>query len=254
MEPTPNADQPKLFIRVVPPIDQSMTLYQMVSKWKPKSWESVFDEAVDDLEELSTILEEQEKTYGIWFPLKKDLFRAFELTPLNEVKVCLVGQDVYPSIGADGEARATGCSFSVRRTDEIPGSLRNIFTEIKNEYPDWKYPFHGCLDNWARQGILLLNKCLTIKPNEPMSHGEIWDGFLTHVFKAIERTKPNCIYVLWGKEAQKVKKYLNNKAVILEAAHPSNRSANRGFYGCGHFKKINELLVSFGETPINWNL
>ena len=175
------------------------------------------------------------------------------MTAPNEVRVVIIGMDPFPSIGDDGLPRATGCSFSVRRTDSIPVSLRNIFTEIQNELPDFKYPSHGCLDSWARQGILLLNKCLTVRPNEPDSHGSIWDGFLLAVLKKIESVRPKCIYVLWGKNAQKMKKFISGKSIILEAAHPAARGKS-GFFGNGHFVKINQLLTEAGEKPINWNL
>lgn len=245
----------KLFIRKIPQIDQSKTLREILPYLIPSDWKDVFREAQDDLDELSDILEIQEKTYGQWYPLKKDLFRAFDLTKPTEIKVVLFGQDCYPSLGIDGLPRPTGCSFSVRRTDAIPGSLKNIFTELRNEYPtDFTYPSHGCLDSWARQGILLLNRCLTVKPNEPGSHGQIWDGFLTYVLKTIEKARPQCIYILLGKEAQKIKKYLSTKSIFLEAAHPSSRNSHGGFLGCGIFLKTNEHLIKMGEKPINWNL
>lgn len=247
-------EKPKPFIHVIPPVKQEMTLSEIVQTKVPKSWEAVFKAAENDLEELSTILQDQEKQHGVWYPLKKNLFRALELTALNEVRAVLVGMDPYYQIADDGEPRPTGCSFSVRKADSIPGSLKNIFTEIKNEYPTFQYPFHGCLDSWARQGILLLNRCLTVRPNDPGSHGAIWDGFLIHLLKAIDNVRPKCIFILLGREAQKIKKYLGDKVIILEAGHPSSRNAKGGFLGCGIFLKVNEHLVKMGEKPINWNL
>ena len=244
-----------VFIHVIPPVKQEMTLSKIIQTKVPKSWEPVFTAAEDDLEELSVILEHEEKKHGIWYPLKKNLFRALELTALNEVRVVLVGQDPYPSIGDDGEPRPTGCSFSVRKADSIPPSLKNIFTELMNEFPEtFKYPFNGCLDSWARQGVLLLNKCLTIRANEPASHKSIWDGFLIHLLKAIDNVRPNCIFILLGREAQGIKKFLGEKTIKLEAPHPSTRNVKGGFIGCGIFKKVNDHLVKMGERGINWSL
>ncbi len=246
--------QKKIFLNVMPQIDQKMTLLEIVTKWKPKSWEKVFQDCMEDFEEISRILQEQEQTYGLWFPLKKNLFRAFSLTALQEVKVVLVGQDPYPQYDSNGEPRPTGCSFSVKKDDQIPGSLKNIFLELAQEYPDFQYPHHGCLDTWCRQGVLLLNKCLTVRPNEPGSHESIWDAFLIRVLDAISQVRPKCIYIILGKEAQKIKRYLGEKSIKLEAGHPSGRNVKGGFLGCDIFKKCNDHLIDMGDRPVNWQL
>lgn len=235
-------------------IDQNWTIEQ-IAKLPPPSWEGVFESSTNELRDVSGILDEQERSYGMYFPLKRDIFSAFHYTPLDKVKVVIIGQDPYhQSIVVDGQSvpRATGMSFSVRKEDSIPSSLQNIYKELSDTVSGFQAPYHGDLTHWAVQGILMLNTCLTVMPGKPGSHGDIWLGFANKVFKAIARVNPRCIYLLWGKEAQKLSPMLGDKSVILEAAHPSGFSARRGFFGCNHFVLVNEHLVKQGKTGINW--
>jgi uracil-DNA glycosylase len=142
----------------------------------------------------------------------------------------------------------------VKKGTKIPSSLVNMFKEIKNTVTGFETPSHGDLTGWARQGVLLLNTCLTVRPASPGCHKEIWLGFIKKVINAIIDTNPNCIFVLWGRKAQKVRKMLGERATVLEAAHPSGFSAHRGFFGCNHFNQINTLLSESGQRQINWNL
>lgn len=142
----------------------------------------------------------------------------------------------------------------MRRQDVTPSSLKNIFKELKNTVPGYVVPNHGNLEGWCEQGVLLLNTCLTVYPNQAGSHKSIWLGFVKKVIKEIEKVNPNCIFVLWGREAQNnVKPMLGSKAVVLEAAHPSGFSAARGFFGCNHFNKINEILSQQKKPTIKWS-
>lgn len=246
---------PLMKLRVVPPIEQSWSIKQIVRERTPSGWERVFQEAKPELDELSDDLDRFEKEGGQYYPLKKDLFRAFELTPLHRVRVVIIGQDPYPQVNpSNGQPRAVGLSFSVARSDTIPSSLQNIFQELKNTVDDFVVPRHGDLTNWARQGVLLLNACLTVFPNQPGSHGDIWKGFVIKVLGAIANQRPGTIYILWGNNAAAYQGYLGDRAIILTAAHPSGRSATKGFFGCNHFNEVNKRLVKRGEPPINWNL
>lgn len=237
--------------------EQDWSIDRIVNEYTPKSWSKVFEDSRIELHDVSLILEEQEKLYGQFYPLKKDIFSAFNITPLDSVKVVILGQDPYhQTVLINGKLlpRAVGLSFSVRREDEIPSSLNNIYKELSNTVQGFIKPNHGDLREWAVQGVLLLNMCLTVRPGHPRSHGDIWLGFINKVFKAISRTNPQCIYILWGREAQKVKSMLNEKSFILEAPHPSGLSANNGFFGCNHFNLVNEILERQGKTKINWNI
>lgn len=239
------------------PIDQTWSIEKIATEAPPVTWENVFQDAKHELSDVSQILNEQERMYGTYYPLKKDIFAAFQYTPLNNVKVVIVGQDPYHqtiSIHGQSVPRAVGLSFSVRREDSTPSSLQNIYTELANTVRGFTKPDHGDLREWARQGVLLLNMCLTVRPSQAGSHGDIWLGFNNKVFKAIAAVNPYCIFMLWGKEAQKVKPMLGERSTILEAAHPSGLSARKGFFGCNHFNLANDALIRQGKVGINWRI
>jgi uracil-DNA glycosylase len=245
-----------LKLRIVKPVQENWTLEQVAAESAPSSWQAVFRDAAPELKDVSTILAQQEQQFGAYYPLKKDIFNAFKLTPLDQVKVVIVGQDPYhQGISIDGVSmpRAMGLSFSVRKGDSIPSSLNNIYKELLT-VRGFSKPDHGDLSEWARQGVLMLNTCLTVQPNKAGSHGDIWLGFMNKVFRAISHVNPYCIFVLWGKEAQKIKTMLGERCVVFEAAHPSGLSASRGFFGCNHFNMINEALQKQGKTPISWRI
>lgn len=241
-------------LNIVRPIDYRTASIETIATLRPpRTWEQVFIDAAPDLHHTSEILKEQEIKFGGFYPLKEDIFSAFNRTPLYDVKCVIVGQDPYPQMFGN-KPRATGLAFSVRREDAIPSSLQNIYSELAATVKGFVKPTHGCLDEWAANGVLLLNTCLTVRPGEPGSHGEIWLGFMNRVFKAIAAANPYCVYMLWGKEAQKIKPMLGERSIILEAAHPSGLSARRGFFGCNHFNLCNESLIRQGKTPIDWRI
>jgi uracil-DNA glycosylase len=240
------------------PIDQTWSIKEITEKRPPRTWENVFKESEYEFITISETLEKEEQNYGTYFPLKKHIFAAFEKTPLKLVKVVIVGQDPYHQLVHDSNnvpvPRAQGLSFSVSKDDVIPSSLQNIYKELYNTYPGFTIPDHGDLTKWTEQGVLLLNSCLTVRANKPGSHKEIWLGFIKRVCKAISQVNPTCIYLLWGQEAQKIKNMIGEKSITLDAAHPSGYSANKGFFGCNHFNKTNEILIKQGHNAINWHI
>jgi uracil-DNA glycosylase len=210
-------------------------------------WEKVFQQAEPELTLIEKTIGDEE-----FYPHPEDVFKAFQLTPLKEVKVVILGQDPYPQALGKDRCRATGMAFSIHRDDKIPSSLNNMYKEMMSCYPGHKKPTHGDLSGWAKQGVLLLNTSLTVKPGAPNSHGIIWHGFIYRVLHAILEVNPKCIFLLWGRNAQRAFQELVKKEKVvhaLEAAHPSGLSANRGFYGCRHFKKVNDILE---ENEIDW--
>ena len=176
------------------------------------------------------------------------MYNAFNLTPLKDVKVIIIGQDPYHEPN-----QAMGLSFSVPSGVTLPPSLKNIYKEIESETGD-KMPSYGDLTGWAKQGVLLLNTVLTVREHLANSHkGKGWEQFTDGVIKKISEQKDGVVFLLWGANARSKKALIDkNKHLILETVHPSPLSAYNGFFGCGHFIKANEYLISIGKEPIDW--
>lgn len=191
------------------------------------------------------------KGYEKFFPEPDNLYKALELTSVDKVRVVILGQDPYHQMCDCGKhPRAQGLSFSVAECDSIPMSLKNIFKEIASCYPEFVIPGNGDLTRWAEQGVLLLNTCLTVVPDKPGSHSIIWHGIIEKIISLIDENNPNCIYLLWGKEAETFgNKMIPERAIKLVTSHPSGFSVHRGFFGCKHFSKVNDLLKN---NPIKW--
>lgn len=192
---------------------------------------------------------EEYRNYLI-FPPADDIFNAFAFTPLNEVKVVILGQDPY-----HGDGQAHGLCFSVKPDVEIPPSLVNIYKELHEDCGCY-IPNNGYLTKWAKQGVLLLNTVLTVRAHQANSHRGIgWEEFTDAAIRILNEQDRPIVYLLWGKPAQMKKSMLNNpKHLILEAPHPSPLSAYRGFFGCQHFSKTNEFLKENGLAPIDWQI
>ena len=184
------------------------------------------------------------------FPAADDIFNAFHLTPLKDVKVVILGQDPYHNIG-----QAHGLSFSVKPGVEIPPSLVNIYQELKDDLGCY-IPDNGYLVKWANQGVLLLNTVLTVRAHQANSHRGIgWEEFTNAVIEILDIEDRPIVFLLWGRPAQNKMSMLHNpKHLILTAPHPSPLSAYRGFFGCRHFSKTNQFLEEHGLTPIDWQI
>ncbi len=184
------------------------------------------------------------------FPSPQDMFNAFDFTPLDQVKVVILGQDPYHNDG-----QANGLCFSVRKDVDIPPSLVNIYKELHNDCGCY-IPDNGCLEKWARQGVLLLNTVLTVRAHQANSHRGIgWEQFTDAVIRTLNEQDRPIVYLLWGRPAQTKQSMLDNpKQLVLTAPHPSPLSASRGFFGCGHFSKTNEFLEKNGLPPIDWQI
>ena len=182
------------------------------------------------------------------YPEPKNIFNAFNLCPLNNVKVVIIGQDPYHEPG-----QAHGLCFSVQKGIELPPSLVNIYKEIEQDVGH-KSITNGDLSDWAKQGVLLLNSTLTVLAHVAASHsGHGWETFTDAVIKAVNENRKNVVYMLWGSFAQKKADFVDiQNNLILKSAHPSPLSAYRGFFGNHHFSRANEYLQQHGETPINW--
>ena len=195
-----------------------------------------------------TIMDEYKK--HLVFPPADDVFNAYSLTPLKDVKVVIIGQDPYHNVG-----QAHGLCFSVRPDVEIPPSLVNIYKELQDDLGCY-IPNNGYLVKWAKQGVLLLNTVLTVRAHQANSHrGLGWEEFTDATIRVLNEQDRPIVFILWGSPAQKKKAMLNNpKHLILEAPHPSPLSAYRGFFGSKPFSKTNEFLIQNHLEPIDWQI
>ena len=195
-----------------------------------------------------TVLQEY-KTHRV-YPPANDIFNAFELTPLKEVKAVILGQDPY-----HGPGQAHGLCFSVQPQVDIPPSLVNIYKELHDDLGCY-IPDNGYLVKWARQGVLLLNTVLTVRAHEASSHRNIgWEEFTDAAIRVLNEQDRPIVFILWGRPAQAKKVMLHNpKHLILEAPHPSPLSASRGFFGSRPFSKTNAFLQANGIEPIDWQI
>lgn len=185
------------------------------------------------------------------FPPREVIFNALNTTPLHSVKVVILGQDPYFS-----PKQAMGLSFSVPPGVTLPSSLRNIFKEIKTEFPEWQQPPNGDLTEWAKRGALLLNTGLTVREGTANSHsGQGWEHFTDRVISVLAEQKQPIAFLLWGQHAQaRAAKLKGTSHLILKSAHPSGLSASKGFFGNQHFVKANQFFLDRGVDPFDWNL
>jgi uracil-DNA glycosylase len=200
--------------------------------------------------QIVTHLKTERATGTVIYPPGAKMFYAFEKTPFDKLKVVILGQDPY-----HGPGQAMGLSFSVPSGINPPPSLINIFKELHKD-TGMNIPVSGDLTHWAEQGVLLLNAILTVRANEPASHSKIgWMDFTNAVIKKISDEKTGIIFLLWGKFAQEKQVLIDEtKHYVLKAAHPSPFSADKGFFGCKHFSRTNDLLMKMGKEAIDWNI
>jgi uracil-DNA glycosylase len=200
------------------------------------------------MQQLRQFLQQQKELGKIIFPKGNEYFNAFNLTPFEQVKVVILGQDPY-----HGPNQAHGLCFSVQPGVALPPSLLNIFKELQRDL-HIPMPNHGNLTHWAEQGVLLLNAVLTVEQGKAAAHqGKGWEQFTDAVIRELNDHREGIVFMLWGSYAQKKGQFIDRKKhCVLQAPHPSPLSAHRGFLGCGHFSKANEYLQKRGMEPIDW--
>lgn len=222
----------------------------LLGDWKPFFEKELKEEY---FKELESFLEKELETGRNVFPPKSLIFNAFFQTPLQEVKVVIMGQDPY-----HGAGQAHGLSFSVSQGVPPPPSLKNIYKELSQDL-QIASPKHGCLLSWAQQGVLLLNATLTVREGEPKSHfGQGWEIFTDHVIKLLAKQDQPLVFLLWGKSAQEKCLHLLESNVpqhlVLKTTHPSPFSAHRGFLGSQHFSLVNKFFKKRGVESIDWSV
>ena len=214
-------------------------------------WDEVLSEEFkkDYFLKITEFIDEEYKTKTI-YPPYDDIYNAFKMTPLSEVKVVILGQDPYHEAG-----QAHGLAFSTPEGRPIPRSLKNIFKEIQDEY-GYEIPESGCLESWARQGVFLLNTVLTVEEANANSHSKCgWQTFTDEVIRILNNQPQPIVFMLWGKQAEAKKELLTNpNHLVLITSHPSPFSARRGFFKSNHFKLANEFLSKNNIKEINWKL
>ncbi|WP_428977455.1 uracil-DNA glycosylase [Pseudohoeflea suaedae] len=224
-----------------------MSEVQLEASWKT-ALAPEFDSAY--MADLKRFLKDEHAAGKAIFPKGPEYFRALDLTPLDSVKVVILGQDPY-----HGDGQAHGLCFSVQPGVKVPPSLVNIYKEIEADLGIAR-PRHGFLEHWARQGVLLLNSVLTVERGLAASHqGRGWEKFTDKVIEKVNALDQPVVFMLWGSYAQKKASFVDtSKHLVLTAPHPSPLSAHRGFLGCGHFSKANAFLEKNGRAPIDWSL
>ena len=216
-------------------------------------WKQIIDTIIYS-EEFNKLIEKEYYEKKI-YPPKLDIFRAFNYFNFKELKVVVLGQDPYHQFG-----QAHGLSFSVNKGVKIPPSLKNIYKEIVNDLeftPNTMEFSHGNLEQWAQQGVLLLNTSLTVVESKPNSHSKHWRQFTNLIIKYIVENSKDIIFMLWGNNAKKIKKLFSQEIIekhyFLEATHPSPLGANKGgWFGSNHFSKSNKILENINKDKINW--
>lgn len=216
------------------------------------SWKAQLEDQFkcDYMQQLAHYLALQQQAGKSIYPAGDVLFRAFELTPFEQVKIVILGQDPYHGLG-----QAHGLSFSVPVGIAVPPSLKNIYKELHADL-GFEIPAHGYLASWAQQGVLLLNSVLTVEQGEAGAHrGQGWEQFTDQVITKLNQQREGVVFLLWGAYAQKKGAFIDqDKHCVLTAPHPSPLSAHRGFLGCQHFSKANQYLQQQGQAPVNWQL
>ncbi|HMO32345.1 MAG TPA: uracil-DNA glycosylase [Lacibacter sp.] len=217
------------------------------------SWKAVLRQEFTKpyFQQIVALLKTEKAQGKTIYPPGPLLFNAFAQTPFDAVKVVILGQDPY-----HGPGQAHGLCFSVPESVAPPPSLMNIFKEIESDIGVGMPARYGNLTHWAQQGVLLLNAFLSVRANEPASHSKIgWETFTNQVIAILSEKKQGVVFLLWGRFAQEKQALIDEtRHFVLKAAHPSPFSADKGFFGCRHFSKTNELLVQQGFAPIDWKL
>ena len=222
---------------------------QMEASWK-EALASEFDAPY--MRELGSFLRAQKSAGRVIYPPGAQMFNAFNLTPLDDVRVVIIGQDPY-----HGPGQAHGLCFSVAPGVQQPPSLVNIVKEINEDFAASEQrisPDQGCLEGWARQGVLLLNSVLSVERGNAASHrGKGWETFTDRVVQVINERCEAVVFLLWGSYAQAKGKMVDrDRHLVLGAPHPSPLSAHRGFFGCRHFSRANAYLTEHGKTAVDW--
>ncbi|MEZ9057075.1 uracil-DNA glycosylase [Vibrio pelagius] len=218
-----------------------------------QTWQKIIrqQESQAYFQHINDFVEKQRQDGKVIYPPQEQVFSAFDMTPFEDVRVVILGQDPY-----HGAQQAHGLAFSVLPGVKIPPSLRNMYKELADDIEGFVPPTHGYLASWAKQGVLMLNTVLTVEEGKAHSHAKCgWEAFTDHIIAQLNERNEPIIFLLWGAHAQKKGQAIDeSKHFVLNAPHPSPLSARRGFFGCKHFSQTNQLLKSQNLSVIDWRL
>ena len=219
----------------------------------PLTWNQLLEQEKQQpyLQQILDFVEQERSAGKVIYPPAQHVFNAFKHTPLNQVKVVILGQDPY-----HGPNQAHGLCFSVLPGVKVPPSLRNMYKELTIDIENFVTPEHGCLTSWAEQGVLMINTVLTVEAGKAHSHAKLgWETLTDKVIQTVNEHCNGVVFLLWGSHAQKKGAAIDpDRHHILTAAHPSPLSAYRGFFGCQHFSQTNKLLEQQDKAPIIWQI
>jgi uracil-DNA glycosylase len=218
-----------------------------------QTWQEIIrqQQSQSYFQQINDFVEQQRRDGKVVYPPENQVFSAFDMTPFEDVRVVILGQDPY-----HGAQQAHGLAFSVLPGVKIPPSLRNMYKELADDIEGFEAPTHGYLESWAQQGVLMLNTVLTVEEGKAHSHAKCgWETFTDHIISQLNERAEPIVFLLWGAHAQKKGQAIDEKKhFVLSAPHPSPLSARRGFFGCKHFSQTNELLKSQNLPAIDWCL
>ena len=231
-------------------VDNSWSIYDLATKNTPISWEGAFKKADYELQHINKILNKYEAINGISYPYRSNIFKAFDLTRLEDVKAVFISAEPYSGSDYDGLPMATGLALSVRRSSPIPRSLNNLFYLMNKQIANFSVPKHADLTRWAKNGILLLNISLTVKPGESGSHSELWTGFTMKIIEEITLLKKNLPFILFGKDSNKMAQYITGGALIITAQSMYNLEEDLG----DAFTRISKFLAKHQKEELDYRL
>lgn len=231
-------------------VDNSWSIYDLATKNTPISWEGAFKKADYELQHINKILNKYEAINGISYPYRSNIFKAFDLTRLEDVKAVFIAAEPYSGSDYDGLPMATGLALSVRRSSPIPRSLNNLFYLMNKQIVNFSVPKHADLTRWAKNGILLLNISLTVKPGESGSHSELWTGFTMKIIEEITLLKKNLPFILFGKDSNKMAQYITGGALIITAQSMYNLEEDLG----DAFTRISKFLAKHQKEELDYRL
>lgn len=236
-----------------------MSLYEIVLEFCPEGWETFFGTVIRQIKEISEVLDVMKEKYGRYVPNNDRIFTLLYYIKPSEIKAVIIGQDPYFKLTSIGETEAQGIAFSLPTYHTINSSLRNMYKELSDDNElehKFNIPDHGCLIEWLKQGVLLMNVHLTTTLGKPGAHAEFnfWLQFTIPFLKKLVSDNKKLIFIVLGRDAKAATKYLDNKGIIIEAAHPSGANINGGFLGSKVFSKCNKELIKQNKTPIDWRI